>query len=69
MAYTPLISTPLALPKLMDNEDLQKLGEVYTTFTRVNCADEVLRSFKNYVQVSKAVSSNFQVLNVESRVP
>ena len=50
--FTP---APLALPKLMDNEDLEKLGEVYTIFTRVKCADEVLQSFKHYVHVSKAV--------------
>ena len=43
----------LALPKLMDDEDLKKLGEMYTTFTRVMCADEVLRSFKHYVHVSR----------------
>jgi len=47
-----------ALPKLMDNEDLEKLGEVYTTFTRVKCADEVLRSFKHYVHVSQAVANH-----------
>ena len=41
----------------MDNEDLEKLGEVYTTFTRAKCADEVLRSFKHYVQVSQEVAS------------
>ena len=41
-----------ALPEFMDNEDLEKLGEVYTTFTRAKCADEVLRSFKHYVHVS-----------------
>lgn len=51
-----LIPTLLALPKLMDNEDLEKLGEVYTTFTRVKCVDEVLRSFKHYVLVSKVVA-------------
>ena len=43
---------PSALPKLMDDQDLEKLGEVYTTFARVKCADEVLQSFKHYVHVS-----------------
>jgi len=47
-----LTSALLALPKFMDSENLEKMGEMYTTFTRVKCADEVLRSFKHYVQVS-----------------
>lgn len=52
-----LMPPPTALPKLMDNEDLEKLGEMYRTFSRVKCADEVLRSFKHYVQVSNATAS------------
>jgi hypothetical protein len=52
-----LTPTFLALPKLMDDEDLEKLGEVYTTFTRVKCADEVVRSFKHYIHVSQAATS------------
>jgi hypothetical protein len=52
-----LIPLPLALPKLMDDEDLEKLGEMYTAFTRVKCADEILRSFKHYVHVSHEVVS------------
>ena len=57
-SVTSVILTPvlLALPKLMDNEDLEKLGEVYTTFTRVKCAGEVLLSFKHYIHVSQAVA-------------
>lgn len=46
-----------ALPKFMDDEDLGNLGEVYTTFTRAKCADEVFRSFKHYVNVSHAILS------------
>ena len=37
---------PPALPEFMDNEDLEKLGEVYTTFTQAKCTDEVLRYTK-----------------------
>ena len=59
IARVDLIQLPLALPKFMDDEDLENLGEVYTTFTRVGCADEVLRSFKNYVHVSYVSASRF----------
>lgn len=63
--YIHLTQLSLALPKFMDNQDLEKLGEVYTTFTRVNCQDELLRSFKHYVNVSHASVNRFisQMLN------
>lgn len=54
-----LLQLPLALPKFMDDEDLEKLGELYTAFTRVNCTDEILRSFKHYVHVSQESASGF----------
>jgi len=68
-SHTPFSPLPPALPEFMDNEDLEKLGEVYTTFTRAKCADEVLRSFKHYVQVSpeSASPSNFRPLDLGSR--
>ena len=69
VAHIHLIQLSLALPKLMDDENLEKLGEVYSAFTRVGCADEVLRSFKRYVHVSHAPSEPvyYQILNVDSR--
>ena len=54
---TRLMTHPLALPKFMDDKDMEKLGEMYITFTRAKCADEVLRSFKHYVYVSCAAAS------------
>ena len=57
IALVLLTPAPLALPRFMDDEDLERLGEVYTTFTRVRCADEVLGSFKHYVQVGQTVAS------------
>jgi len=56
-ACIPLTPALLALPKFIDDEDLEKLGDVYTTLTRVKCVDEVLRSFKHYVHVRHAVPS------------